>query len=277
MKVFHLLILFVVLTSCRSISIPSDAITREIGNNNYVHFENRENNESFTENMDVLEQIVRETIEECRPVYAIEDLNIIISSRFLTSDSRLIPALGTGGEFLDMNTLEMVINMEFYDIETLLNENFKLLLLHEIGHVIHYRNRRSTYPFFKMKIREIGQRLNFKTNTNAFTLFEMIVSEGFADHFAIMIMDTEPQYWSINLDDEELIKYMVLAEDEFWNRDFDYFGWFQYMDRTSHIGYSLGYKIIGDYMEDHPEMSITEIMKLPDEEIYNSIEILHNS
>lgn len=241
MKFLMLFIVFISLFSCATKGSSNK-------DNVYIHFLNAEGNEKFAEKQRFIEEIVRDTIELCKTVYPLEEVDIVIRNK--SADFLIIPYLGVGGMMVDENTIQIVMNIDFYNLEFMLNNNLKRTLLHELGHVIHYKNNQDDY-----------------------TLFESILTEGIADHFEISLTGEAPQKWSINLSENEITKYMSLAKEEFWNTDYDHDKWFFNYNYTKWVGYSLGYKIIGDYLAKNPSKTIVDVMKLSDEEIYESLKL----
>ncbi len=237
MKWYHLIFILIVLSSCtKSSHTESDNIN--------IYFLKAVVNEEFIKYQPIIEQKINETIAQCQSLYSINNLDVIVSHR--KSDPLIIPHLGIGGRFVDKNTIQIVMNIDFSDIDHLINTSLKRILLHEIGHIIRHRSA------------EIGQ-----------FLFSYIVAEGLADHFEIMMSGNKPQAWSKNLTDTQLEYYMELAEKEYWKTKFDYDEWF--FGSLPWIGYSLGFKLIDDYLQQNPNTTIMELLQTKDTKIYRTL------
>lgn len=215
---------------------------KEIANDNIIYFENKEQNKKADEYVSFVENMINEVLKMTDNVYKLDYVDIYV--KFRSKDPLLIEHLGVGGEWINKDTIQILINIDFLVSDEDLSNNLERLLVHEIGHLIHHRNRERTY-----------------------TLFETIISEGIADHLVNIISGYESEIWSTNLNDEELVHYMDLAKKEIWSTDYDFDYWL-YSGGPGWIGYSLGYKIIGDYIDQNPDKSILDIIKLPDEEFF---------
>ncbi|HWD30998.1 MAG TPA: DUF2268 domain-containing putative Zn-dependent protease [Pseudomonas sp.] len=91
------------------------------------------------------------------------------------------------------------------------------------------------------------------------TLGESLVSEGLAGHFVSHLLNSGPEPW------ERAINLQTLrnAPPEFWllnRRDYDHAAWFfgTTKDFPRWLGYSLGYQLVGQWLEESVSMSAEE-------------------
>ncbi len=237
MKWYNLIFILIILSSCtKSSQTESDNI--------HIYFLKAVENEEFIKYQPIIEQKIIETIYQCHSLYPLDNLDVIVSHR--KSDPLIIPHLGIGGRFVDKNTIQIIMNMDSVDIDDLVNVSLNRVLIHEIGHIIRDRSA---------GIRQF--------------LFSYIVAEGLADHFEIMMSGNKPQAWSKNLTDTQLEYYRELAEKEYWQTKFDYDEWF--FGSVNWVGYSLGFKLIDDYLQQNPNISIMDLLQTKDTEIYRTL------
>lgn len=116
------------------------------------------------------------------------------------------------------------------------------------------------------------------------TLFEAFISEGQAQHFSAEIDPGEHPLYAIALQDPKQIHELLLKarsefDLEFTEEDFKrngrYDQWF-FGRGTTEIprwtGYSLGYKIVGEYLKDHPSAKPSTIFDVPSEDFRPYVE-----
>ena len=86
-----------------------------------------------------------------------------------------------------------------------------------------------------------------------YTLGEALVSEGLAGRFVGRVLGTSPEPWERALDDRTLDAYRPNAE-ELAARGYDHASWFFGSDgrRPRWLGYTLGYRIVGDWLDRTP-------------------------
>jgi uncharacterized protein YjaZ len=168
-------------------------------------------------------------------------INIAISS------VNILPAFGMGGRSIN-NGIEFYIDPR--------NPNFSVKLLlrslvHESCHV--------------SRLRMPGWQL---------TLLECMITEGLADHFAIEVLGGEKAPWSKALTDEEIIKCMIQVKPilrlrhESWNAEFNekYFNPWMLFGRKGDdpipgwTGYSIGWRIVENYLKAHPEAKASSLV-----------------
>ncbi len=136
-----------------------------------------------------------------------------------------IPETGVGGSAPNAHLLYIYIDPTFHNLETVLDFEIRSTLAHELHHCARWA------------------AVGYGT-----TLLEAIVSEGLADHFDIEVNGAEPKPWSVALPEKELQSILKKAQEEF-NSEYIHSDWFYGSKEIPRwAGYSLGFKIVGDYI-----------------------------
>ena len=115
------------------------------------------------------------------------------------------------------------------------------------------------------------------------TMLECMITEGLADHFMVQVLNCEPPVWSRALSEEEIHHYLLKAKPilfekhEAWNDDFTQNSFVPWMfgrkgDDTipRWTGYTLGWKMIDNYLKTHPEVQTSSLVWTPAEIIANA-------
>ena len=136
-----------------------------------------------------------------------------------------IAETGVGGSAPNAHVLYIYINPDFANLEAVLELEIRSTLAHELHHCARWA------------------AVGYGT-----TLLEAIVSEGLADHFDTEVNGGSPKPWSIALSEDELQSTMLKAKESF-NSDYNHSDWFYGSKEIPRwAGYSLGFKIVGDYI-----------------------------
>lgn len=113
-------------------------------------------------------------------------------------------------------------------------------------------------------VHEINHAIRFRTPISKETLFEAMVSEGLADHFAMEITGRKnPPAWATALSSEQKKTLLKRASKE-WNAStYDHAAWF-YGSTPKKIprwtAYTLGFDLVATYLQKHPEIAASEII-----------------
>lgn len=155
----------------------------------------------------------------------------------------VIPELGIGGVAPDAHTVLLTVDPEHERFAGSLATELPGALAHELHHVARHRG-----PGY-------GR-----------TLFEVIVSEGLADHFSIEVTGRAPPPWTVALSPEEHARMAQLARREYDSAGYEHRFWFfgneeRQMPRWT--GYSLGFELVGRYLERHPQASAAQLASAP--------------
>lgn len=111
---------------------------------------------------------------------------------------------------------------------------------------------------------EVNHAIRFRAPILKETLFEAIISEGLADHFAMEVTERKnPPAWSISLTAKQKKKFLKMAFKE-WNLPtYDHNAWF-YGSKKRKIprwtAYALGYDIVAAYLQKYPETSASKLI-----------------
>lgn len=170
--------------------------------------------------------VVEETLARAKNIFGVHD----VSFEIIEDPSQAIPETGVGGYAPDSYTITI-----YYDSS---NENFKINWQGEIKssvmHEFHHAVRNRTY--------------NWKEDS----LLGAIVTEGLADHFDIEMNGGKPKPWSVALSDEDFERIAKLASAEFHSYKYNHTDWFfgsESRNIPKWAGYSLGFKLVGDYLK----------------------------
>jgi len=172
------------------------------------------------------------------------------------SSSEVLPMLGVGARTTSDHSL-----LFYFDPK---NPNFRVEfiprgLVHELHHVSRLR-----MPQWQL------------------TLLECMIMEGLADHFMIEVLNCEQPAWSRALSDEEVKQYMIkvkpiLRMKHEWTKEFNekYFvPWMFGRTGTEPIphwtGYTLGWRMVENYLKVHPEARASSLVCTPAEVIVSS-------
>ena len=97
-------------------------------------------------------------------------------------------------------------------------------------------------------------------------MIEALISEGLADHFSTAHTGLPQPIWTHALDPDQLREVTALAEDRYDAEDYDHIGWFFGQGQAAlprWAGYTLGYRIVGDYLERHPTLNAATLAHAP--------------
>jgi hypothetical protein len=160
-------------------------------------------------------------------------INLAISSKYI------LPIWGVGGRTISDDSGERI---EFYFDPK--HPNFKVeyilrSLVHEFHHVCRVR-----MPDFQV------------------TILECMVNEGLADKFMVEVLHCEKTPWSSALTEEQIQQYMIRVKPvmrekfESWTKELDV--WMLYGKPEPDpipgwTGYSIGWRIVENYLITHPE------------------------
>lgn len=158
-----------------------------------------------------------------------------------------IPEIGIGGYTRTFNFITIAIDPAFPNLK----KNLQLELLDTFAHELHHVARWQTVGYGK-------------------TLFEAIISEGLADHFANEITERKDLHlWDKALNKKQIINFLKKAGQEFNSKEYSHSDWF-FGSKERRIprwtAYSLGFYLVGNYFKKHPEMKPSTLYKTKAEE-----------
>ena len=146
--------------------------------------------------------------------------------------SGTIPEFGIGGYAINANLIFVSLDPKFSGLSKSIGEQFRRTLAHEMHHCARWKG-----PGYGT------------------TLLEALVTEGLGDHFDLEIYGGDPYPWDLALDKDQTERLLNKAKAEF-NKEYNHTAWF-FGSKDKNIlrwtGYSLGFKIVGDYLQKNPD------------------------
>lgn len=182
-----------------------------------------------------IENNFNNTVSQVSKYLPIRDVDIIVYD----NPEGTVLGHGIGGYTPNKNLMYISLDSSFADLKESINSEFKHTLAHEFHHTARWQN-----PGY-------GE-----------TLLDAIITEGLADHFDLEVFKESPQPWSVAFSNDELNSLMKKAKKEFNNKEYDHFAWFygnEALGIPRWAGYSLGFKIVKDYLLKHPDQKPSEL------------------
>ena len=163
-----------------------------------------------------------------------------------------IAEIGIGGHTYTPNFIIVSLDTEFADLK----KNLQLELLDTFAHECHHAVRWQTEGY--------GE-----------TLFEGIISEGLADHFANEITERKDLHlWDKALKSQQIKEWLTKAEKEFDNKKYSQYDWFfgsKERGIPKWTAYSLGFYLVGNYLKKHPLMAPSTLYKIKAKEFMKKV------
>lgn len=186
----------------------------------------------------LIEQEVRRTLDVVASKWSIGRLSV----RVFASQSNVIPEIGLNGYTPSATEIRLFFHPTFPSLEDSIRVHLFPLLAHEMHHA--------------RRTRLVGY---------GSTLLEAAVSEGLADHFSMEIAGGEPPIWSVHIQGEALKHWIDKASDVWLEPDYNHADWFlgTHPDIPRWMGYSMGFELVGRYLDAHPEQSASRLVGAP--------------
>ena len=200
-----------------------------------VQFEDKEN--LVGEYVPTIRAIIEATLRQVIKVVPLTAVRIIV----VPDPKRAIPTFGIGGRTPNANTVFLYLDLAFPEFPRVLSERLPSLLVHELHHCLRWRGPGT------------GR-----------TLFEALISEGLADHFAMELLGAKHP-WSNAFPRDETAKFLALAQPEFDSTTYNHPRWFFGGDHTLPwwTGYTLGFRLVEAYKEQHPGETAITLVHMP--------------
>jgi len=196
-------------------------------------------------------QIATAAIESIRNHLPISGVDVVIQR----NPRAIIPELGIGGFAPSGHLIHVSIDPEHANFHAVLDRHLSRTLAHELHHCARWRG-----PGY-------GR-----------TLGEALVSEGLADHFDLEVhQGSKPYHWTQALDAAGLKDAWELARPKLWDDDYDHDYWFFNTSPEGppfHTGYSLGFYLVGAWLEASPGYSAARLATAPAQRILTGLELL---
>ena len=154
-----------------------------------------------------------------------------VEFRVVVFPERTIPSKGLSGAAPNTEHIYILLNPDHERLAKSIADELVATIAHEYHHTLRYRT--------------VGYGSN---------LFEAMVSEGLADHFAREVAGEDPP-WATPVDEEELAFWREEAEKDWFNPDYDHLAWFIGLnsDIPRGTGYEIGRRIVREYLATHPD------------------------
>jgi uncharacterized protein YjaZ len=190
-----------------------------------------------------IEQRVRTTFTQSATLLELsrEPIDVVVRD----APQVVIPEIRVGGFAPDRHTIFISIDPEHPRMQRALEFELARTVAHELDHVGRHRS------------------VGYGTS-----LCEAIVSEELADHFSVEVVAGQPPVWSVAVGGEELEAASAAAALEGDDAPYDHARWFFGKDSERAAmprwaGYSIGWKVVGSYLECHPGLPASELINLP--------------
>ncbi len=195
-------------------------------------------------NLGKFSEIINEVARNYLPIIdtelSLQDIDIVVCD----DASRSIPETGLGGMAYNRNLVMVFVNTNFPDLKEKFEVELKSTLAHELNHSVRW------------------QKVEYGT-----TLLEALISEGLADHFDVKINKSKPKLWDVALGEAELDRYTQLAKEVWKNPEYNHAEWFFGRGEIPRwAGYSIGYRLVGGYINQFPEKDYKTLTELGAEE-----------
>ena len=202
---------------------------------------------------------IRDIITRVQSLVTLDSIVI----KLAISNSNVLPFIGVGGR---TNMDDSGVTIEYYyDPE---NPSYKVeSLINGLVHECHHASRKSSSNW-------------------SLTLLELMVSEGLADHFMIEVTKCERPRWSQAINEEEIKQYLIKAKpimnikQKSWTEEFN--EWLIFGRKGDDpipgwTGYTLGWRIVENYLKTHPEAKASSLVLTPANVIVSSTPELMDS
>ncbi|MDO8452022.1 MAG: DUF2268 domain-containing putative Zn-dependent protease [bacterium] len=113
-------------------------------------------------------------------------------------------------------------------------------------------------------VHEINHAIRFRTPISKETLFEAMISEGLADHFAMEVTGRKnPPTWATALSNGQKRTFLKRATKEWSAPTYDHTAWF-YGSAAKKIprwaAYTLGFDLVATYLQKHPKIPASKLI-----------------
>jgi uncharacterized protein YjaZ len=236
------LILYFSLSFCNSLS------RQNVLNQDDVHLVDslRTNKIYFHRNMTLVDSVyypqivknIKSGIDSTSKIIDVQDVEF----RVIVFPERTIPRLGMSGAVPDDKHIYILLNPAHPKFNEAINIHIVQTIPHEFHHVLRYRT--------------VGYGRN---------LFESMISEGLASHFAMQVCKIDTPEYCKALSTEQFKEWKEKAEKMWFDSNFDHLEWFVGLKGTipKNAGYTIGFRMVSDYLKRHPGETAASLYKTP--------------
>jgi len=165
-----------------------------------------------------------------------------VEFRVLVFPGRTIPRIGMSGAAPDDRYIYILLDPAHPKFDEAINIHIFQTIPHEYHHTLRYRT--------------VGYGNN---------LFESMISEGLACHFAMEVCKIDTPLYCQALNEEQLKEWETRAEKIWFNPEYDHLEWFVGLKKTipANTGYTLGFIMVSNYLKNHPGETAASLYKTP--------------
>ena len=163
-----------------------------------------------------------------------------VEFRVLVFPERTIPRLGMSGVAPNKKQIYILLDPDHPKLDEAINTHIFQTIPHEYHHTMRHR-----------------------TSSLSKTLFEALISEGLACHFAMEVCNIEAPKYCVAYNETELNKWTSEAEKIWFSNEYDYFDWFVGRTKPRNIGYAIGYRLVKAYLDQHPYKNASSLYATP--------------
>ncbi len=185
-----------------------------------------------------IEKIFPTTIKRIRKVLPVDNVDIIVWE----DADWAIKKYGLGGHTIKANTVIVSIDPNNPKAKQSFPERFTTTLMHELHHAT--------------RMQALGEGF--------IPRLEASVREGLAEHFEIQLTGKKPEVWDNALTKQQLTEFIKIAKENKSTEDYYLYDWL-FGNKEQKIpewtGYSVGFQLINDYLETHPQATPATLYK----------------
>jgi uncharacterized protein YjaZ len=165
-----------------------------------------------------------------------------VEFRVLVFPEKTIPRIGMSGAAPNGHQIYILLNPSHPKFNEAISTHIVQTIPHEYHHVLRYRT------------------VGFGEN-----LFECMISEGLACHFAIEVCKIDTPDYCKALSNERFKEWKEKAERVWLDKEFDYLEWFVGLKKTipANTGYTIGFAIVSEYLKKHPGITAASLYATP--------------
>ncbi len=181
---------------------------------------------------------IKQGIDTTSKVIDLQDVEF----RVLVFPSKTIPRIGMSGAAPNEKQIYILLDPAHPKFDEAITTHIIQTIPHEYHHTLRYRT--------------VGYNNS---------LFESMITEGLACHFAIEVCKIDTPFYCKALTEEQFREWKSKAEKMWFNPEYDYLEWFVGLKKTipPNTGYTIGFRMVSDYFKNHPGQSAATSYKTP--------------
>jgi hypothetical protein len=202
-------------------------------------------------------------------IRSIQYVRVVSDARIaFETGSQVIPEIGINGMLVGPSRIKVVVDVSRPDWLDSLRSHLPYLLAHEICHMIRIRHFTSavdpTVPPPPGREAEWDAAFKCWMRGRPPTLGDLVIHEGFADHFAMEVTGEGPSPWDKALDPKQLEHWTQYVLDHWDDSDYDMRAWINgTADMPRQVAYAVGFHLVSNYMSAHDGVRPSQMMLAP--------------